>query len=45
MERLLFDRPPRFDQRPLALELGFDPPLQEAEAVHVLQLGLGSESL
>ena len=39
------DRPPRRDQLALALELGFDPALEEAEAVHVLQLGLGPQLL
>ena len=34
-------RPPRSAR--LALDLGLDPALEEAEAVHVLELGLGAE--
>ena len=43
MERLLFNGFAAFEHPALALELRLDPPLEKAEAVHVLQLGLGAE--
>src|SRR5690349_4450374 len=45
VEGLLSNLITGFDNRALPLELRLDPSLQEAEAVHVLQLGLRSELL
>jgi hypothetical protein len=42
---LLDDLLPAFDQLPLAHQLRLDPPLEEAKAVHVLELGLHTELL
>src|SRR4029077_17777012 len=43
VKRLLHDLPTAFDDRALALDLGLDPAFDEAERVHVLQLGLHAE--
>ncbi len=40
VERLLLDLLPALEQLALPSELGLDPALEEAEAVHVLELGL-----
>jgi hypothetical protein len=45
VERLLDDGLTGLQERALALELGLDPALEEAETVHVLELGLGAERL
>ena len=43
VQRLLHHRLAGLDQRGLALDLRVDAPLEEAERVHVLELGLGAQ--
>ena len=43
MQRLLLDSPARLDDLALALDLGRDTAFDEAERVHILQLGLRAE--
>jgi len=43
VQRLLLDLSPVLEDLGLALDLGLDPALDEAEGVHVLQLGLRAE--
>ena len=44
VQRLLHDRLARLEQRDLARDLGVDAALEEAEGVHVLELGLGARA-
>ena len=45
VHRLLHDPLARLQGVDLPLDLGLQPALQEAEGVHVLELGLGAERL